>query len=82
MHNVPAYPVGPCDCGVAAQRLAEIFHITYEARAPLYGYVTRKDSRVEWKDVPEANKALMISVCQDLLANKIVTLRSDLLETN
>ena len=58
--------------------LARMFHIQYEALAPLYNYETRKESRVEWEAVPEANKTLMVAVAKQLLVNRIVSLRADL----
>ena len=61
--------------------LARAFHLHYEAFAPLYNYETRKESRVEWEDVPQANKDLMVAVAKQLLVNRIVTLREDLRAT-
>lgn len=58
--------------------LARMFHLHYEALAPLYNYETKKESRVEWENVPEPNKTLMIVVAKQLLINRIVTLRDDL----
>jgi len=45
------------------ERLAEIFHTNYERLAPEFGYKTREASAVEWKDVPEPNRGLMIATC-------------------
>ena len=47
--------------------LAEKFHTLYEHFAPEYGYKTRYESNVPWKDVPEQNKKLMIRVCKTIL---------------
>ena len=52
---------------VSAEALAQRFHETYERLAPQYGYETRKESSVEWKDVPTNNKNLMIAVCSEIL---------------
>lgn len=60
------------------ESLARTFHVAYEALAPLYKYETRKESRVEWEAVPQANKELMIAVAKQLLLNRVVTLRDDL----
>jgi len=53
--------------GLDAETLARRFHDTYERLAPLYGYKTRKASRVDWDDVPHQNKKLMIATCQELI---------------
>jgi hypothetical protein len=45
-----------------AERVAREFHETYERLAPSYDYETRRASAVSWKDVPLANKELMIQV--------------------
>jgi hypothetical protein len=46
-------------------RLAGIFHDTYEALAPTFGYVTREDTRKF--DPTTQNGRLMIAVCQTIL---------------
>lgn len=55
-----------------AERIAIAFHESYERQAPAFGYKTRKESAVPWRDVPEANKKLMIAVAQDLLDQKVI----------
>jgi len=50
-----------------AEKLAELFHETYERLAPAFGYNTRKTSRVEWERVPQKNRALMVAVSQTVL---------------
>lgn len=45
-----------------SEKLAKLFHETYERLAPMFGYETREESRKEWDDVPAQNKALMIAV--------------------
>ena len=63
---------------VSAEALAQRFHETYERLAPQYGYETRKESAVEWEDVPTNNKNLMIAVCSEILfTNRKVWNRSD-----
>jgi len=50
-----------------AEQMAEKFHTLYEELAPKFGYKTRPESAVKWKNVPENNKNLMIAVCEGLL---------------
>ena len=50
-----------------AEDLAKKFHTLYEKLAPEYGYKTREESAVQWEDVPEKNKQLMIRVCHEIL---------------
>jgi hypothetical protein len=50
----------------SAEELARRFHTTYEALAPQFDYETR--SRTAWEDVPERNRALMVTTCALLLA--------------
>jgi len=52
---------------LSAEQLAEKFHTLYEGFAPEYGYKTRDESAVQWADVPEQNKKLMIRVCRTIL---------------
>lgn len=47
-----------------AETLARRFHDEYEAAAPLFGYATRRESAVPWEQVPEANRRLMVHVCE------------------
>jgi N-glycosidase YbiA len=53
-----------------AEQLAKRFHDIYEELAPKFDYETRRDSAVDWKDVPSNNKNLMIAVCQKLLEER------------
>src|ERR1019366_6621033 len=48
------------------EKLAELFHKTYEDLAPSFGYKTRDDSAKPWEDVPAKNKKLMIAVCAEI----------------
>lgn len=50
-----------------SERLAQMFHETYERLAPGHGYKTRERSAVPWCDLPEDNKNLMIAVCGEIL---------------
>lgn len=50
-----------------AEQVAKLFHETYERLAPAFGYSTRKSSRVEWEQVPQKNRALMVAVSQSVL---------------
>jgi hypothetical protein len=54
-----------------AEALAQRFHETYERLAPEFGYKTREASAKPWADVPDQNKQLMISVCEELLREGI-----------
>ncbi|MHA2403290.1 MAG: hypothetical protein ACXADH_09900 [Candidatus Kariarchaeaceae archaeon] len=47
--------------------IARAFHEAYEELAPSFGYETRKKSRVDWKDIPENNRNLMIATVIQLL---------------
>jgi hypothetical protein len=53
---------------LTAEALAKRFHELYEALAPSFAYETRKESAVQWEDVPEKNRKLMIAVCGHILA--------------
>ncbi len=50
----------------ADEDIAELFHATYERLAPSYGYETRKASAVQWMEVPERNRTLMIAVAREV----------------
>lgn len=52
---------------VTPEIVAKFFHETYEKLAPDFGYKTRKDSNVDWKDVPDKNKKLMIAVAEKVI---------------
>lgn len=47
--------------------LAQLFHETYEALAPSFGYETRKESARPWAEVPAQNKALMTAVASVII---------------
>lgn len=49
------------------EKLAKLFHETYERLAPCFGYTTRPDSSVPWEKVPEKNRRLMTAVCDFVL---------------
>ena len=51
------------------EKLAELFHVTYERLAPDFGYKTREASAKPWADVPEQNKNLMIAVCKEIITS-------------
>lgn len=55
-----------------AEEIAHEFHATYERLAPRFGYKTREASAVDWRDVPEQNRNLMISVVHDLLRRTVI----------
>ena len=47
--------------------VASLFHSYYEELAPEFGYATREESAVPWKDVPIGNKQLMVAVARKVL---------------
>ena len=49
------------------ERVAQLFHETYERLAPDFGYETRGDSAVPWEQVPEANRGLMVATAAAVL---------------
>jgi hypothetical protein len=51
-----------------AEDIARQFHEVYESLAPHFAYETREESAKPWRDVPEPNKMLMVSVVAALLA--------------
>jgi hypothetical protein len=52
---------------VTAEKLAQLFHETYERLAPGFSYETRKASAKPWLEVPEQNRKLMIATCAEVL---------------
>jgi hypothetical protein len=54
------------------ETIAREFHATYEAKAPEFGYSTRRESAVEWDNVPQANRQLMVAVVKDLLDRGVI----------
>lgn len=52
---------------MTAEQIARAFHRSYESLAPSFGYETREESAVEWEDVPQNNRDLMIATVQLLL---------------
>jgi len=50
-----------------AELVAQVFHDSYERRAPDFGYRTRAASAVPWDRVPENNRKLMVAVALDVL---------------
>lgn len=49
----------------AAEKLAALFHATYERLAPSHGYIGKA---VPWSDVKDPNRTLMIDVAAAILA--------------
>lgn len=49
------------------EKLAKLFHETYERLAPCFGYTTRPDSAVPWEKAPEKNRRLMVAVADFVL---------------
>lgn len=59
-------------------RIAREFHETYERLAPAHGWMTQAASAVKWEDVPEENRALMVSVVQELLDRGVIEAKREL----
>lgn len=57
--------------GWDAERLARLFHETYERLAPDFGYRTRDASAKPWEQVPEDSRALMTATCAEVLARLV-----------
>lgn len=55
-----------------AETIARSFHTIYEAMAPYFGYATRRESAVQWTDVPWTNRDLMIETVQRLLDADVI----------
>ena len=55
-----------------AKVIAPYFHKVYEELAPQFGYETRRESAVDWDDVPEQNKRLMVATIGGLLAVDVI----------
>lgn len=53
-------------------KIAREFHAAYERLAPKYGYETRMESAVSWRDVPENNRNLMVAVVEYLLMRGVI----------
>lgn len=52
-----------------AEKLARMFHDTYERLAPSFGYETRKETREFSPDTP--NGKLMVAVCEEVLQDML-----------
>lgn len=57
-----------------AALVAAAFHYYYEHLAPSFEYETRRESRVEWSEVPEVNRSLMIAVVKGLIDDGVIDL--------
>lgn len=57
-----------------AEVIARRFHETYERLAPRFGYETRRESAVPWRQVPERNRKLMVAVVTDLLDKGVIAI--------
>jgi hypothetical protein len=51
-------------------QVARAFHEAYEILAPHFGYSTRLDTRVEWDELPESNRDLMIATIRNVLIER------------
>jgi hypothetical protein len=52
---------------MSPEEMARKFHETYEHLAPMYGYKTRKGSRVAWEDLSEPLRQLMVATCREII---------------
>jgi len=57
----------------AAEVIARSFHKEYEFLAPIYGWATQEASRVDWEDLPDNQRKLMVHVVGTLLAMGYIT---------
>jgi len=55
------------------EEIAKEFHETYERLAPDFDYETRAASAVDWKDVPEGNRKLMVATVTKLLDDGVIS---------
>lgn len=55
-----------------AAALAIQFHTVYETKSPMFGYVTREDTRTF--DMNSANGKLMMATCEELLRTGVVVM--------
>ena len=51
----------------SAEKLAQFFHDTYEHHAKAEGWNTQQGCKVEFDNLPEANRRTMIKTCMDVL---------------
>lgn len=55
-----------------AEPIAKAFHEAYERLAPRHGWQTQVRSRVDWADVPQENRDLMIAVVSELITWHVI----------
>ena len=60
------------------EKVAFLFHNTYEGLAPKFGYETRKDTKAF--DNKSQNGQLMIATCKAVISHYITQQRTELLE--
>ena len=49
------------------EKIAQLFHSTYEGLASFYGYETRPETKTSWDKLPSQNKNLMIATVKEIL---------------
>jgi hypothetical protein len=54
------------------EELAEWLHNTYESIAREKGWETQKETQVKFKDLPQANKSVMLGLAECILINLAV----------
>lgn len=52
---------------MSIEDVARQFHDTYERLAPDYAWETQVRSRVEWADLPNENRGLMLAVVEEVV---------------
>lgn len=48
------------------ERVAKLFHATYEELAPAHGWDTQEASRRSWEEVPASNRTLMVATAMEV----------------
>jgi len=56
------------DTVLEPEKLARIFHYTYERLAPTFNWETQRSCRTDWEQLPASNRALMVAVAIDVVA--------------
>lgn len=55
-----------------ATEIATSFHASYTRFAPALNWTEQAGTAVEWDDLPEANRSLMLVVALDLLSRGLI----------
>lgn len=60
---------------VTPEEMAQAFHEAYERLAHDFGYKTRVETLVPWRDVPDKNKALMVATIRNVMIEQGLTIK-------